>query len=54
MSCRACRVPARLRASPKRRSTGLSTTPVIAFKGDSYRLKDRDLGRVPIATADEP
>jgi DNA replication protein DnaC len=23
---------------------------VIALKGDSYRLKDRDLGRVPAAT----
>jgi DNA replication protein DnaC len=27
---------------------------VIALKGDSYRLKDRDLGRVPTATAEEP
>jgi DNA replication protein DnaC len=27
---------------------------VIALKGDSYRLKNRDLGRVPTATADEP
>ena len=27
---------------------------VIALKGDSYRLKDRDLGRVPAAAADEP
>jgi DNA replication protein DnaC len=26
---------------------------VIALKGDSYRLKDRDLGRVPSATTDE-
>jgi DNA replication protein DnaC len=26
---------------------------VVALKGDSYRLKDRDLGRVPAATADE-
>ena len=26
---------------------------VIALKGDSYRLKDRDLGRVPTGTADE-
>src|SRR4051795_9835578 len=26
---------------------------VIALKGDSYRLKDRDLGRVPPATTDE-
>jgi DNA replication protein DnaC len=25
---------------------------VIALKGDSYRLKDRDLGRVPAATTD--
>jgi len=24
---------------------------VIALKGDSYRLKDRDLGRVPAAQA---
>ena len=23
---------------------------VISLKGDSYRLKDRDLGRVPAAT----
>ncbi|MGH3515262.1 MAG: IS21-like element ISAau2 family helper ATPase IstB, partial [Pseudonocardiaceae bacterium] len=23
---------------------------VLALKGDSYRLKDRDLGRVPAAT----
>jgi hypothetical protein len=26
---------------------------VIALKGDSYRLKNRDLGRVPTAAADE-
>jgi DNA replication protein DnaC len=26
---------------------------VIALKGDSYRLKDRDLGRVPAAAADQ-
>ena len=26
---------------------------VVALKGDSYRLKDRDLGRVPSATTDE-
>ena len=26
---------------------------VIALKGDSYRFKDRDLGRVPAAQADE-
>src|SRR6516165_8963139 len=26
---------------------------VIALKGDSYRLKDRDLGRTPAAAADE-
>jgi DNA replication protein DnaC len=26
---------------------------VIALKGDSYRLKDRELGRVPAATTDE-
>lgn len=27
---------------------------VVALKGDSYRLKDRDLGRVPAASgADE-
>jgi DNA replication protein DnaC len=27
---------------------------VVALKGDSYRLKDRDLGRVPAVTTDEP
>jgi len=27
---------------------------VISLKGDSYRLKDRDLGRVPTTAADEP
>ena len=27
---------------------------VIALKGDSYRLKDRDLGRVPAAATEEP
>jgi DNA replication protein DnaC len=27
---------------------------VIALKGDSYRLKDRDLGRVPAATTEKP
>jgi DNA replication protein DnaC len=27
---------------------------VIALKGDSYRLKDRNLGRVPTGTPDEP
>jgi hypothetical protein len=26
---------------------------VIALKGDSYRLRDRDLGRVPTTTTDE-
>ena len=26
---------------------------VISLKGDSYRLKDRDLGRVPQATNDD-
>ena len=26
---------------------------VIALKGDSYRLKNRDLGRVPAATTDD-
>lgn len=26
---------------------------VIALEGDSYRLEDRDLGRVPAATTDE-
>jgi DNA replication protein DnaC len=25
---------------------------VVALKGDSYRLKDRDLGRVPAANND--
>jgi hypothetical protein len=27
--------------------------PLVALKGDSYRLKDRDLGRVPTAATDE-
>jgi DNA replication protein DnaC len=27
---------------------------VVALKGDSYRLKDRDLGRIPAATTEEP
>jgi hypothetical protein len=28
--------------------------PLVTLKGDSYRLKDRDLGRVPAtATTDE-
>jgi DNA replication protein DnaC len=27
---------------------------VIALKGDSYRLRNRDLGRVPAASTDEP
>jgi DNA replication protein DnaC len=27
---------------------------VISLKGDSYRLKDRDLGRVPAAATDQP
>ena len=26
---------------------------VVALKGDSYRLKDRDLGRVPTAVNEE-
>jgi len=26
---------------------------VVALKGDSYRIKDRDLGRVPTVTADD-
>jgi DNA replication protein DnaC len=26
----------------------------VALKGDSYRLKDRDLGRVPATTTEEP
>jgi hypothetical protein len=28
--------------------------PLVALKGDSYRLKDRDLGRVPAAATEEP
>jgi hypothetical protein len=28
--------------------------PAVALKGDSYRLKDRDLGRVPAATTEKP
>jgi hypothetical protein len=27
--------------------------PLVALKGDSYRLKDRDLGRVPTAATTE-
>jgi hypothetical protein len=27
--------------------------PLMALKGDSYRLKDRDLGRVPTAATTE-
>jgi DNA replication protein DnaC len=27
---------------------------VIALNGDSYRLKDRDLGRVPASSTEEP
>jgi hypothetical protein len=27
--------------------------PLVALKGDSYRLKDRDLGRVPAAATTE-
>ena len=27
--------------------------PPMALKGDSYRLKDRDLGRVPTTTTDD-
>jgi DNA replication protein DnaC len=27
---------------------------VIALKGDSYRLRNRDLGRVPAAATEEP
>jgi DNA replication protein DnaC len=26
---------------------------VISLKGDSYRIKDRDLGRVPAATSND-
>ena len=29
-------------------------TAAISTKGDSYRLKFRDLGRVPVAAFDEP
>jgi hypothetical protein len=28
------------------------TELLVALKGDSYRLQDRDLGRVPAGTAD--
>ncbi len=27
--------------------------PLVALKGDSYRIKDRDLGRVPGSTTEE-
>jgi hypothetical protein len=38
-----------------RRQCQLKTVcvPFIALKGDSYRLKDRDLGRVPGPAAEE-
>ena len=36
------------------RYTLICDGPVIALKGDSYRLKDRDLGRVPAAATEEP
>ena len=35
------------------RGTGDRAAEVIALKGDSYRLKDRDLGRVPTAATDD-
>lgn len=31
----------------------LHRAEIVAIKGDSYRLKDRDLGRVPTATNDD-
>ena len=27
--------------------------PLVTLKGDSYRLKDRDLGRTPSTTAED-
>jgi hypothetical protein len=27
--------------------------PLVTLKGDNYRLKDRDLGRVPTAATDD-
>ena len=45
-----------VRLQSRRRSHDRPPRPprrVIALKGDSYRLKDRDLGRVPSATTTE-
>jgi hypothetical protein len=33
--------------------TDESVTDVVALKGDSYRLKNRDLGRIPTTTAED-
>jgi len=44
--------PGRRQPAPARRKRQLKTVcvPFVNLKGDSYRLKDRDLGRVPAAT----
>jgi hypothetical protein len=39
-------------ASPSQPKT--VCVPLLALEGDSYRLKDRDLGPVPTPATDEP
>jgi hypothetical protein len=34
-------------------TTDESVTDVVALRGDSYRLKNRDLGRIPTTTAED-
>jgi hypothetical protein len=45
--------PSRSSLQPQRHSQDQLCVPAMDLKGDSYRLKDRDLGRVPAATTDE-
>jgi hypothetical protein len=42
----------RFRRSQQHRQLQLCV-PLVALKGDSCRIKDRDLGRVPTVTADD-
>jgi hypothetical protein len=42
------------RLSRRQRDSQLQLcVPLVALKGDSYRLKDRDLGRVPASKGEE-
>jgi DNA replication protein DnaC len=43
--------PIRRRRGRRRHDRLVHHAEVIALKGDSYRLKNRDLGRVPAAVA---